>query len=611
MVRSVSATSVFAVSVFIVGNVLAEWPDPIANDVLPYETTGLVHGPLLGRPTSGSVRVWVRTMEATSFEVLCGQRLPLGDDAVVVAGRTDSETDLAGTVDIVGLKPATEYFYAIRIGDHLADLRESMDASWPSFRTLPDETVCVDALHNPDGHFNLAFAVGHCASQAPVESGGQYASTPAYQTIAGHDEVDFAIVNGDVIYESDRDGTLQGVRQNYRTYFSRGRSFESLFRRVPGLFTFDDHDIGWDIHGCGQVGLGEGPHLIRDIGLKAYRENLAWANFVGPQTGSLRFGNASVEKGSGLLHDPDANFTQVDLDAVSTIHLGNYTRTTESVRRETSPKNAGVYRLVEVVDATHLRIEPKPKHDETLPYSIGTHHYYDWKIGNCQFLAVDTRGERSKLNARDRSSDRLFMMGDAQKKWFKETIANSTADFIFIVSPDPWVIFHTAAHVRTEPGADRDDKGDGYPSFVHEREDLITFLDDIKKPVLIFTGDVHAAASVRITDNVWEMMCGPLGSTGHPLGTLGNPPLGGVFNSQDRDVLIRWVSGFPNNVHYSRLRNAYYGVVQVNNVLKVASPTGTRPQWMAYEQPTVTVRWHDGYDGSLVYAETVSTMDAR
>ncbi|WP_339747060.1 hypothetical protein, partial [uncultured Rubinisphaera sp.] len=125
------------------------------------------------------------------------------------------------------------------------------------------------------------------------------------------------------------------------------------------------------------------------------------------------------------------------------------------------------------------------------------------------------------------------------------------------------------------------------------------------------TGDVHASASIKITDNIWEMMCGPLGSTGHPLGTLGNPPTGGKWSSMGREVEMRWVAGFPNNLPYQRIRNTFYGMVQVNNVLKVASPKGNQPQWTAYEEPTVTIRWHDGYNGSLIYAETISTMDAR
>ena len=30
------------------------WPDPVAHDVLPYETTGLTHGPCIAAPTDTS-----------------------------------------------------------------------------------------------------------------------------------------------------------------------------------------------------------------------------------------------------------------------------------------------------------------------------------------------------------------------------------------------------------------------------------------------------------------------------------------------------------------------------------------------------------------------------
>ncbi len=589
------------------------WPDPTINEVLPYESPGLVNGPFLGRPKATSMRVWLQTLEPTEFEVLYTTQLPLNRDPVIVKGQTRAEDGNTGIVDLTGLEPQTRYYYGIRINGMLADLRASMQSPWPSFRTLPVAENFKDEQYNPEGRMNVRFAVGHCASQDPFISGGQYGSTPAYSNILDKhaDEVMFAIVNGDVIYEAERDGTLEGVRNNYRLYFSRGKSFSQLFRHVPGMFTFDDHDVGWDIHGCGQIGLKEGPHLIRDTGLRGYRENLAWANFDGPQTGELRFGTARVEKGSDILFDPNADFSQLDPATVSTIHLGNFTRVAETPRRRgPAPKNAGVYGLEEVIDAQHLRITPAPKFDEELSYSIGTHHYYDWQISNCHFFALDTRGERSNRNPKKRDDPSLFILGPAQEKWLLDGIRNTSADFIFLISPDPWVIYHTAAHVSDAPDADKDDKGDGFPSFVHQREMLLKAMDEVEKPILIFTGDVHAAASVKLSDNVWEMMCGPLGSTGHPLGTLGNPPTGGKWSSMGREVEIRWVSGFPNNLPYQRIRNTFYGVVQVNNVLKVASPEGDEPQWMAFDEPTVTVRWHDGYNGALMYAETISTMDA-
>jgi alkaline phosphatase D len=587
------------------------WPDPIAGHVVPFETSGMTHGPLLGQLTANSVRVWIRTQQPTEFEVIFGTSLPLDADSRRVTGTTTVAADLTGTVSLTGLVPDTTYYYGVRINEQLADLRFDIPDPWPRFRTLPDTSSRAD-IKNPQGLFNVTFAVGHCASQDPVRSGGQYVSTPALATILREhrDEVMFTIVNGDIIYEEERDGTLDGVRSNYRLYFSRGRSFAALFRQVPAFFTFDDHDVGWDIHGCGQVGMQAGPHLIRDIGLRAYTEYAAWANPRGPQSGRIRFGEGQVRAGSNVLVDADAAFDILDPTTVSTIHLGNYTRDSESVRRKENPLNSGVYGLQRVIDKHRIEITPAATAEETISYSIGTHHYYDWKVSNCHFFALDTRGERSNRNPRDRYSDKLFILGETQRNWLMDGIRQSDAQFIFLISPDPWTIFHTAAHVSDAPEADKDDKGDGFPSFVHEREILLSFLDSIPKPVLIFTGDVHASASVRITDNVWEMMCGPLGSTGHPLGTLGNPPLGGAWNSQGRDVNIRWVSGFPNNMPYQRIRNTYYGIVQINNVLQSGRPDTPGYQWSAYDAPQVVVRWHDGYTGRLAYAESITTADA-
>lgn len=601
----------------------AEWPDPIANDVLPYETALLTHGPMLGRPTATSMRVWVRTALPGPFEIVYDTKLPLSDDSPSVKGEALASRDTIGVVDLTGLSPNTRYVYGVRIAGRLADIRPEFHDPWPSFRTLPDTSTCADPTYNPHGLFNVAFAIGHCASQEPgPRSGGHYSSPPVFDTLRRlhADEAQFAIVNGDIIYEELRDGTPDGVRANYKLYFSRGRSFAALFRSIPGMFTFDDHDVGWDIHGCGEIGLGDGPHLIRDIGLAAYEEYAGWANPGGPQHRAIRFGRARMEAGGDVLFDPDADFASLDLKTVSTIHVGPYTTRTADTprgvhpsytRREgKAPPNAGVYGAVEILDRHRLRVRPAFRESAEGDYSIGAHQYYDWKLANCHFFALDTRGERSRYNPKDRHAPGLFLLGDAQRQWLLDGVRSTDAKFIFIVSPDPWMIYHTAAHVSDAPDADRDDKGDGFPSFVHERELLLEAFETLGKPVLIFTGDVHHSASVRISQNVWELMCGPLSSTGHPLATLGNPPLGGLWESMSREVQIRWLSGFPNNVHYSRTRGAYYSIVQVNNVAKAGRPEGAGYQWIAYDEPQVIVRWHDAYTGRLVYAESISTMDA-
>jgi hypothetical protein len=270
-----------------------------------------------------------------------------------------------------------------------------------------------------------------------------------------------------------------------------------------------------------------------------------------------------------------------------------------------------VYAISRVVDPHTLELDRPLAADGQAAYSIGTHHYYDWQVGRGHFFALDTRGARTRPNFQDYRDPTRFCLGPAQKKWLLEGMRGSDADFLFVISPDPFVVYHTAFHVNPQRGGVP--KGDGFSSFVHEREELIEVFDELGKPVLVLTGDVHASACVRITDNVWEMMCSPMGSTNHPIGTCGggDMPWCGRWQSQGRPVQVKWIGTFPDNVHYSRLRQPYFAVVQVNNVTRSPQPQGTGYQWVAFDAQQVVVRWHDGYTGKLVYAEGISTSDVE
>jgi len=589
------------------------WPDPNAHDVVPYETSGMTHGPCIGAPTENSARIWIRTGTPVPFEVLYDTHLPLGADCQTASGRTDAASDNTGWVQLNGLLPGTRYYYAIRIDGQLADLRLNYHDTWPSFRTLPDVSTCRDPKYNPRGLFNFAFSIGCGASQDPVRSGGQYASPPAFDTILRQfgDEIAFHVMNGDAIYEELRDGTREGIRANYRLYWHRGRSWARLIRNVPVLFMYDDHEVGWDIHGCGEEGLGAGKWLIRDIGTSVWQEYCGWSSYPQSLHGREQFGSATLTAGDPQLRDANADFSALDLTTASTLHVDPYTpmlKDQTPIYRpvKQSNKNAGVYSISRVVDRHTLQLDRPARASGMVPYSIGTHHWYDRQIGNCHLFVLDTRGERTRPNFGDYRDPSRSILGAVQKRWLLDGISRSSADFIFVVSPDPLVVYHTAFHVDPQRGGVP--KGDGFSSFVYEREQLITQFDQLHKPVLVFTGDVHASACVRITDNVWEMMCGPMGSTNHPIGTCGGGtmPLGGDWNSQGRSVRVKWVGTFPDNVNYARLRQPYFAVVQVNNVTPSPRPEGTGYQWMAFDAPQVVVRWHDGYSGRLVYAEGIS-----
>lgn len=590
------------------------WPDPVANHVIPMQSTPVTHGPVLGHVTANSVRVWLRTARRTEFEVLVAPNRPPFEGAAVARAATDATEDFTGFAEVRGLHPDTVYAYAIRINGELVDIRGSVRDPWPTFRTLPDKTSYAHRF-NPDGKFNLSFSIGACQrQQSPGENYGIYENPPAFDTIweKHRNRIAFHIINGDYTYEEVIDGTRQGIENNYKLYLRRGRSLNRLLKHVPMMTMYNDHEVTDNIDGSGEVGLGDGNYLVRDPALRIWQYYADWANGPRPQRGRVRTGTAGLKADSAVLHDPDADFSSLQSAQISTLHIGTFLKSADRKRPSASERgggNAGVYQVKKILDATHLLLDRPAVQTGEARYSIGTHHYFDRVIGNCHFVFIDTRGERSKFLGVKRSHDEdRFVLGEAQKKWFLETVTSSEAEFLFIISPDPWFIYHSGYHVR---GGSTESKGDGYCGYVHEREELTAVLDEIQKPVLLFTGDVHHPVAAQITDNVWEFLVSPVNSANHPIGTAGLPPLGGWFDSEGRTIKVKWLGGYPDNVHYLRQRHTVYSVVSVNNVVKAGRPDGPGYQFLAYDAPQVVVRFHDGYSGDLLYSEGISTLDAR
>ena len=199
------------------------WPNPVANDVYPYEASGMSHGPMLGRPTSNSMRIWIRTVRPMEFKVICSETLPLYASMEGFEGRTMQEDDFTGTVDLTGLKPNIQYYYGIVIDEKIADTRMDPTYSFPSFRTLPDETSCRDAAYNPDGLYNFSFGTGFGNRQ-----GKDRFNDPAafYTMMETHPDLSFFLMNGDYIYEDcrtaeNRPHTMDMFRTDYKTFFTR------------------------------------------------------------------------------------------------------------------------------------------------------------------------------------------------------------------------------------------------------------------------------------------------------------------------------------------------------------------------------------------------------
>lgn len=597
-------------------------------------TNTVTHGPMLGRPGATHMAVWARTQRAGTFTVRYG----LAPDQMTLVSppaATTIEHDFAASVMLTGLRPNTRYYYqVVPAGNPKLPL-----AADGSFLTLPDAEAYRNAEHNPKGLFNFRFEFGTGNNQNPTGPGPW---PPAFKTMLDrlHGKVQFAIQNGDFIYEEGRAHTadawradvglaagqpsprsvelapaIVGVWQNYKIYLERGKALAAWHRNVPSLFTFDDHEIIDNIEGTANVGRRDRKATFRDIGTQAWYDYLGWSNPVAP--GQIRMGRVQLTAGSDVLVDPQADFIKepvaVGEPGALHIHWGGPLAGVPNREFTDAPEaqghpSAGVYQVVEVLDAHRLRITPAPPAGGTVTYSLGRASYYDQRVGNAHFFVLDTRGYRNIGDVKNPRRTDISMLGARQKAWLKDAMAKSDAEMFFVVSQVTFMIPHvggtptgagSATAVPTEVVHD-----EAWPVFLAEREELVAFWEGLRKPVMILTGDLHNSFSIKITDRIWEFASGPHNSRNHRADAQGMAKPNGPYDSRGRNVDIRWSSYFLPDVPAPLVRQPIYTVVQVNNVFNNRLEAST-DRWVAFPYPQVIVQFFDGFTGDLLYSESV------
>ncbi len=580
----------------------------------------VTHGPILGRISAHGVGIWTRTAQSGSFAVRYG----VSRDAMDVmspAAATELDHDNTGVVFLTGLKANTKYYYEVVVTDN--PVRTDRGGS---FRTLPDSSELVDPELNPRGLFNFSFEFACGNNQNPGSSRGP--ALPTFRTMLKHlkDEIHFAILNGDWLYESQREylpsqwlsqvgrtpeelpdvlkvaPTMVGVWQNYKHFLEQGATLAHWHREIPSFFTYDDHEILNDVWGAGTPGLRDRRAVFRDIGVRAWYDYLGWSNpteFSQP----IRFGKVTLQSGSDVLVDPAADFTSLDRDQANNLHV-HWGGATAGVNDNAldgvgGDPNAGVYQIVEVLDKQRLRVSPAFKSDGMASYSIGRRSYYRMRLANCEFFVLDTRGQRQMHDTRDPHKPGLSMLGPVQRKWLLDGIGSSDADFIFVVSSVNFMVPHVGGNkVRAE------NKDDAWTVFFDEREALIDFWDNLDKPVFVLTGDLHNSFAIQITDNVWEFASGPHNSNNHWASDEGDRPANGKFQYGPREVDIHWSTFFRTDIPRTELQHPTYCVVQVNNVFDNPTAANTT-RWVAFPKPQVIFQYYDGLTGRLRYAQSV------
>jgi phosphodiesterase/alkaline phosphatase D-like protein len=589
-----------------------------------YSTNFVTHGPMLGLVTESSVKVWARTQRAGDFTVRYGVK-PDRLDGASSAVSTKIEHDYTGWTTLTGLRPQTTYHYQVYIG---------AVPSGPagSFQTLPSAAAHLEPTHNPRGLFNYRFQFGSCANQNP--KGGIGPSLPAYaamlRDLPGRDVL-FSIMNGDFIYEEHRSmpvadwlaqtgrtaaqtpavvqlaPTVVGVWENYKSYLARGVNLAAWQRHMPTVFTFDDHELVNDIRGAGTVGFRERRAVFRDIGVRAWEDYAGWANPYAV-TQPIHFGRTTLTKGSDVLVDLEADFTQLDLQQAANLHVhwGTASAGEDDLRLDNQPPanpNAGVFGIAAVLDRHRLRITPAAYADSTGSYSIGRRSYGKFTVANSDYFILDCKTHRQMHDPKNPAKKGVTMLGPEQKAWLLDGMRNSASDFFFIVSSVNFMIPHDGAggHEFTEG------KDEAWTAMLDEREELIAAFEALGKPVFILTADLHNSFAVKITDLVWEFASGPLNSVNHvPQNDEGHRPATGLYQSGPRVCDIRWSSYILPDLDRPQRLYPYYCVVQLNNVYNMPQQLGGT-RWVAYPHPQAIFQYYDGRTGEFVYAESIST----
>ena len=580
----------------------------------------LTHGPMLGHATATSVRVWGRTSDPGFFSVRYGidpERLT----QTSARAATSLDHDNTGVAILSDLLADTRYHYQLIVNGRPHGLPGS-------FRTLPSATASRHPEHNPAGLFNFRFQIGSCANQNPLHGLGHRSPTYEHLNRDWAEKVHFHIMNGDWLYEELREHppeawrltqgiaelppvvqtmpSVVGVWENYKLYLERGVELAKWHRRVPSYFTFDDHELVNDIWGAAEAGKRHRRTVFRDIGTYAWYDYLGWANPM-QHPHPLHFGRGQMQAGSDLLVDPATDFTALPLAEMLNLHVhwGTKEAGTNDMQYDNDDGHANsyVYNIAEVVDSHTLRLHMPAKVTDHVSYSIGRRSYGKFRVANCEFFVLDTRGDRDMHDVRQRDKPGVSMLGKAQREWLLQGMKASDADFFFVISTVPFMIPHSGAGGVE---VDTENKEEAWTGFFDERETLINAWDRLGKKVFVMTGDLHNSFAIRVTDNVWEFCCGPHNSVNHvPKLDESDRPATGTFQFGPRACDIRWSSYILPDVPRLERLYPHFCVVQVNNVFNMPQKLGDK-RLVAYPHPQVIFQYYDGRTGELDYAEAIS-----
>lgn len=208
-----------------------------------------VHGPLLGNVSAETASFWVRTARESDVQVMVSQSAGFLNAIKGAVVQSVSDEDFTAVAEVHGLKPGTEYFYAIRIGEGDWNANERQ-----KFRTF--------GTSGESSRFTIAFGGG--AGYVPHNE-------RMWDTISAC-HPDAILLLGDNVYIDDPESVAM-QQYTYQRRQSRPE-WRSLTARVPVFTIWDDHDFSTnDSWGGPDVSV---PFWKKDWVFPVFRQN--WAN---------------------------------------------------------------------------------------------------------------------------------------------------------------------------------------------------------------------------------------------------------------------------------------------------------------------------------------------
>ena len=211
----------------------------------------IVHGPMLGAVTDTTAGIWVRTAEATGFEVVA-----TGDgERHTASGTTSAARDYTGTATLADLSPDTTYSYQVLVdtGTPPAPQPQSQPQSHgagagvgaPAFRPAQPQseaqsqsrTYTLRTSPPPGAPGTVTIAFGGCAGYTP-------ANERMWDTIAAHSPQALLLLGDNVYVDLPEQ---PGPFHDYTYYQRQSRpEFRRLVSATPVYAVWDDHDAAFD-----------------------------------------------------------------------------------------------------------------------------------------------------------------------------------------------------------------------------------------------------------------------------------------------------------------------------------------------------------------------------